>query len=119
MGPRLARLGVGVVLALAGTGRCVDAQAAAPATAAADCEWCGAAEAPAVLTAEARLAPAGEPGTPLVVTGVVYRPDGRTPAAGVLVYAYHTKAAGVYPSFAGATGKVCRYVYLLGMGRTE
>lgn len=42
------------------------------------------------------LAPRGERGKPLIVDGRVYRPDGRTPAAGVLVYAYQTGADGLY-----------------------
>lgn len=47
-------------------------------------------------TAEARLAPPGEPGTPLHVEGLLFAPDGTTPAAGVVVYAYQTDATGVY-----------------------
>lgn len=42
------------------------------------------------------IAPPGEPGTPLVVTGTVFRPDGETPAAGVVVYLYQTDITGVY-----------------------
>lgn len=38
----------------------------------------------------------GEPGEALHVTGTVYGEDGETPAAGVIVYAYHTDATGVY-----------------------
>lgn len=37
-----------------------------------------------------------EPGEPLVVTGTVYLPDGKTPAAGITVYVYHTDAEGYY-----------------------
>jgi len=37
-----------------------------------------------------------EPGEPLVVTGTVYLPDGKTPAAGISVYVYHTDAEGYY-----------------------
>ncbi len=54
------------------------------------------ADAPAKLSANARIAPIGEPGQPLVLSGVVVEPDGRTPAAGVVVYAYHTDANGFY-----------------------
>lgn len=52
----------------------------------------GAAPPPSRIT----IAPPGEPGTPLVVTGTVYRPDGETPAAGVVVYLYQTDITGVY-----------------------
>jgi len=45
---------------------------------------------------EAKLAPPGEPGAALIVEGQVFRPDGRTPAPGVIVYAYQTDATGLY-----------------------
>lgn len=48
------------------------------------------------LTWQARIAPAGEPGEPLVVTGQVFDPSGQKPVAGVVVYAYHTDAQGYY-----------------------
>jgi protocatechuate 3,4-dioxygenase beta subunit len=51
---------------------------------------------PARLGPSARIAPAGEPGSPLVINGRVFQADGRTPAAGVTVFAYHTDAHGVY-----------------------
>ena len=42
------------------------------------------------------LAPAGEPGAPLVVRGVLFKPDGTTPAAGVTIEVHHTDAEGWY-----------------------
>ena len=51
---------------------------------------------PAELGPEGRIAPAGEPGTPLVVDGRVVEPDGTTPAAGVTVFAYQTDRDGIY-----------------------
>ena len=54
------------------------------------------ADAPAQLSSTARIAPAGEPGMPFVIAGTVVAPDGKTPAAGVVVYAYHTDADGYY-----------------------
>jgi protocatechuate 3,4-dioxygenase, beta subunit len=51
---------------------------------------------PAVLAATARIAPATEPGTPLVVHGRAYAADGKTPLAGAIVFAYHTDQAGRY-----------------------
>ena len=42
------------------------------------------------------LTPAGEPGTPLVVTGRVFAADGRTPVEGVTLHVYHTDARGLY-----------------------
>jgi protocatechuate 3,4-dioxygenase beta subunit len=37
-----------------------------------------------------------EPGEPLIVSGTVYAPDGKTPAPGITVYVYHTDAEGYY-----------------------
>ncbi len=51
---------------------------------------------PQRLTSVARIAPESEPGTPLVIAGHVYRADGRTPAPGITVFAYHTDRTGVY-----------------------
>jgi protocatechuate 3,4-dioxygenase beta subunit len=51
---------------------------------------------PRRLTSVARIAPESEPGTPLVIAGRVYRADGRTPAPGITVFAYHTDRTGVY-----------------------
>jgi protocatechuate 3,4-dioxygenase beta subunit len=50
----------------------------------------------ATAAPHAQIAAENEPGRRLVVRGQVFRPDGRTPAAGVILYAYHTDAAGLY-----------------------
>src|SRR5690606_21521486 len=52
----------------------------------------GAAPPPSRIT----IVPPGEPGTPLVFSGTVYRPDGTTPAPGVVLYVYQTDATGIY-----------------------
>ena len=54
------------------------------------------ASAPAQLAPNGRIAPAGEPGRPLVISGTVVAPDGKTPLPGAVVYAYHTDAKGYY-----------------------
>lgn len=51
---------------------------------------------PSRFSSSARIARASQPGEALVITGTVRDPDG-TPAAGIVVYAYHTDARGVYP----------------------
>lgn len=43
-----------------------------------------------------RVAPDGEPGTRLTIRGIVFAPDGKAPAPGVTVTAYHTDAKGLY-----------------------
>jgi protocatechuate 3,4-dioxygenase beta subunit len=62
---------------------------------------------PGTLSSEARIAPAGEPGTPLRVEGRVFGSDG-APRAGVVVYAYQTDAEGVYPPAPDAAGTAAR-----------
>jgi protocatechuate 3,4-dioxygenase beta subunit len=51
---------------------------------------------PRTLTSHARIAPVGEPGIPLVIRGRVFQRDGRTPAPGIIVFAYHTDREGHY-----------------------
>lgn len=51
---------------------------------------------PATRASDARLAPAGEPGEPMILEGVVRGADG-APAPGIVVYGYQTDAQGVYP----------------------
>lgn len=53
-------------------------------------------ERPARLSSQGRIARATEPGTPLVIHGRVFGSDGTTPAAGVVVFAYHTDVKGHY-----------------------
>lgn len=52
--------------------------------------------APASAPASADVAPAGEPGERLEVSGTVFAADGRTPIAGSSVYVYQTDARGYY-----------------------
>ena len=70
-----------------------------------DCVECPHWEAPAPLTDRMTIAPPSEPGTRLVLEGTIFRPDGKTPAPGVLLYAYHTNAEGHYAHGPAATGQ--------------
>jgi protocatechuate 3,4-dioxygenase beta subunit len=83
-----------------------------------ECEWCGAPEAPAGLTATLAMPTRGDSGERLIVEGTVYRADGKTPAAGVLLYAYQTNAGGVYAKRGNETGNGRRHGYLRGWLRT-
>lgn len=51
---------------------------------------------PTTLATSARIAPVKEPGEALAIDGTVKTAAG-TPVAGVIVYAYQTNAAGLYP----------------------
>jgi protocatechuate 3,4-dioxygenase beta subunit len=65
------------------------------------CEGCfglGAYEGmPATISSVSRIAPLGEPGEPLVITGRVFGAGGK-PRRGIIVYAYHTNQRGIYPA---------------------
>ena len=52
---------------------------------------------PDTLQSRARIAPVDEPGQPMRIEGTVVDRRGR-PVSGVIVYAYHTNAQGVYPT---------------------
>lgn len=83
-----------------------------------ECVWCGAREAPASIGPRVQLAEPGEPGEPMVLTGRVVRADG-SPAAGLVVYAYHTNAEGVYAKRGDETGNGVRHGHLRGWLRTD
>lgn len=82
------------------------------------CEWCGAAEAPPNPSWRIRIAPEGEPGEPLVVSGTVFGFDGKAPAQGVLIYAYHTDDTGYYTTRGDETGNGRRHGRLRGWMKT-
>ena len=67
---------------------------------------------PSKLASTARIAPAGTPGRPLVLEGVVTTQAG-TPAPDVIVYAYHTDDTGIYPRAGNRHGS------LRGWARTD
>ena len=51
---------------------------------------------PATLSSTARIAPVGEPGTPLTVNGTIFARNGVTPQAGAIVFGYQTDETGTY-----------------------
>lgn len=59
------------------------------------CEWVFVGM-PEQIPASARIAPATQPGRPLVIEGTVRDLEGAS-VAGVIVYAYHTDSGGIYP----------------------
>ena len=74
---------------------------------------------PARFTSHARIAPASEPGEPLRIDGRVTDAAGK-PRAGVIVYAYHTDAGGIYPRSPPVDGRPGpRHGALRGWARTD
>lgn len=85
------------VLALIG-GLAASAAAARERIAGLPCEGCDAVfvQMPPSIPTQARIAPAAEPGEAMHVQGLVLDTKGG-PVPGVIVYAYHTNAGGIYP----------------------
>src|SRR5215211_5595781 len=61
----------------------------------------------------------GEPGPKLVISGVVYQSDGKTPAPNVVLYVYHTDQAGNYSKKGGEKGWALRHGYIRGWVKTN
>jgi len=51
---------------------------------------------PAMIPRAARIGPVGEPGTPLVVRGRLYRTDGQQTVPNTVIFAYQTDRTGLY-----------------------
>lgn len=51
---------------------------------------------PTTLSWRTNIAPANEPGEPMVISGTIYKKDGKTPAPGVVLYLYQTDNKGLY-----------------------
>lgn len=64
------------------------------------------------------LAESSEPGEPLIISGKVYKKDGKTPAPGILIYVYQTDSKGLYsPAPSQTKGK--RHGHLRGWVITD
>ncbi|MBX2961429.1 MAG: intradiol ring-cleavage dioxygenase [Cyclobacteriaceae bacterium] len=51
---------------------------------------------PSTLSWKTKLAPEDEPGEPLIISGTIYKRDGKTPARDVVLYVYQTDNNGLY-----------------------
>jgi protocatechuate 3,4-dioxygenase beta subunit len=60
---------------------------------------------PSSLAAVARIAPTSQPGTQMIIDGVVRGANGK-PAPDVIVYAYHTDVGGLYPAARNRHGSI-------------
>lgn len=56
---------------------------------------------------------------PLGINGVVYKADGKTPAANVVLYLYQTNEKGIYPTTGKEKGWAKRHGYIRGWLRTN
>ncbi len=60
-----------------------------------------------------------DPGPKMIISGIIYKADGKTPAPGVVLYVYHTDQAGYYPQKGTEKGWAKRHGYLRGWMRTN
>ena len=60
-----------------------------------------------------------DPGPKIVISGIIYQADGKTPAADVALYVYHTDQKGIYPTKGNKTGWAKRHGYIRGWIKTN
>ena len=58
--------------------------------------WCGAIDAPDNVSWKTALPKKSDRDEPMIISGTVFQPDGKTPAPNVLIYFYHTDSTGYY-----------------------
>lgn len=59
-----------------------------------------------------------EPGPKIMISGVIYQADGKTPAKDVVLYIYHTDQQGIYPKN-NEKGWAARHGYIRGWMKTN
>jgi protocatechuate 3,4-dioxygenase, beta subunit len=57
-------------------------------------------------------------GKKIRISGTIYKPDGKTPAPGVILYIYHTNQNGIYPPDSSSSGWGRRHGYIRGWIKT-
>jgi len=58
-------------------------------------------------------------GPKIEISGIIYHRDGKTPAAGVVLYVYHTDQTGVYPKQGNEKGWAKRHGFIRGWVKTD
>lgn len=74
---------------------------------------------PASLTSTLTMGRLGEPGDPLLITGTLLQADGKSPYAGVILYAYQTDYTGRYIKKGGETGVQKWHGHLHGWAKSD
>jgi protocatechuate 3,4-dioxygenase, beta subunit len=59
-----------------------------------------------------------DPGPKMLVTGTIYKQDGKTPAPNVILYIYHTDQEGIYPKRGSNNNWSQRHGYIRGWSKT-
>lgn len=84
-----------------------------------NCNWCGTTEAPENVTWKAKIPSDGKLGGKLIISGMVYLPDRKTPAKDAIIYVYHTNNEGIYPKKGDETGNGQYHGYLRAWMKTD
>lgn len=58
--------------------------------------WCGAIDAPDNVSWKTALSKKSDKDEPMIISGTIFQPDGKTPAPDILIYFYHTDIEGYY-----------------------
>ncbi|WP_234997052.1 dioxygenase family protein [Hymenobacter roseosalivarius] len=74
---------------------------------------------PASLTSTLKMGGPNEPGDPLLITGILLQADGKSPYAGVILYAYQTDHTGHYTKKGGETGVQKWHGHLHGWAKSD
>lgn len=61
-----------------------------------NCSWCGAREVPSNVSWRTKLSSEAEREGRILISGTVYKPDGKSLAQNTLIYLYHTDIYGIY-----------------------
>ncbi|MBC6607187.1 hypothetical protein H8B13_10180 [Hymenobacter sp. BT188] len=74
---------------------------------------------PVSLNSTLKMGGPNEPGDPLLITGTLLQADGKSPYAGVIIYAYQTDHTGRYTKKGGETGVQKWHVHLHGWAKSD
>lgn len=112
-----------LVFMLAANNACTQPNAKSKQKVGGDCEGCEAIfESPVALEKLSwidTLPDFHEPGPKMVISGVVYKADGKTPAKDVVLYVYHTDQQGNYSRKGNEKGWGLRHGYIRGWMKTN
>lgn len=59
-----------------------------------------------VIPSNIKMVAGTEPGEPMIISGTIYLPDGKTPAKGAILSVWHTDAKGYYIEGGGGAGEL-------------
>ena len=72
-----------------------------------------------ILSSVDTLIDFNDKGPKIKITGTVYKPDGKTPAEGIIIYIYHTNQEGIYPTTGEENGWAKRHGFIRGWIKTD